>query len=211
MPKVPSRPSFSINDLASGEASQEPSATSSPPIWISREGEKLHHLVEYLAKEFIGRLDGGIERIVGIALYGAIAVRRFLPIRQLRIGNESRRAVAGNIDLRHDFDVQCRRMRDDHANIILRVITGNRLRPIAELRQKRRIRPPRRADGRQQRVSLDFETPCLVIRQVPMEPVHAQPCKNVDKPHDITGRIELSRDIQMATAPAVTRRIGDGA
>ncbi|MNL36547.1 hypothetical protein D3C87_1586320 [compost metagenome] len=102
-------------------------------------------------------------------------------------------------------------MRDDHANIILRVITGNRLSPIAELRQKRRIRAARRADCRQQRVSLDFETPSLVIRQVPMEPVHAQPCKNVDQPHDITGRIELSRDIQMATAPAVTRRSGDGA
>ena len=44
-----------------------------------------------------------------------------------------------------------------------------------------------------------------------MEPVHAQPCENIDQPHDIISRIELPRNIQMATAPAVTRCIGDGA
>ncbi|MNX84136.1 hypothetical protein D3C86_1159210 [compost metagenome] len=44
-----------------------------------------------------------------------------------------------------------------------------------------------------------------------MEPVHAQPCENIDQPHDIISRIELPRDIQMAATPAITRRIADGA
>ncbi|MND88729.1 hypothetical protein D3C80_807610 [compost metagenome] len=173
--------------------------------------EQLNHLIEYLAEELIGRLDGRIERVVRISLHRTIAVRRFLPVRQFRIGDKSRRAVTGNIDLRHDFDIQRGRVGNDPAHVVLGVIARNRFGPVAKLRQKWCIRTTGRTHGGQQRIGLDFKTPCLVIRQVPMEPVHAQPCENIDEPHHIAGRIKLPRDIQMAAAPAVTRRIADAA
>ncbi len=108
--------------------------------------EQLHHLVENPAEEFVSEFDGRIERVVRISLHGAIAVRGFLPVRQFRIGDEGSRTMAGNIDFRHDFHIQRRRMGNDNAHIVLGIITGDRFRAVAKLRQKRRIRAACGAD-----------------------------------------------------------------
>ncbi|ENN84750.1 hypothetical protein RHSP_08534 [Rhizobium freirei PRF 81] len=148
-------------------------------------GEELDHFVEDLGEEFVGRLDGRVQGIVRIALDGMIALRRFLTVRQIRQGDEGRGAVAGDIDLRHDLDAECGGMSDDLAHVILRVEAADRFGAIAELRQQRLVRPAQNAGGRQLRIGADLQSPCLIVRQVPMEDVELQPGENVEQAQDI--------------------------
>ena len=89
--------------------------------------------------------------------------------------------MAGHFDFRHDGHEARRRIRHDFPHVVLRieaavldavVFSLGRLRStVADVMADQRLGAPR-ADVRQLRILLDLEPPALVIREVPMEPVH---------------------------------------
>ncbi len=119
--------------------------------------------------------------------------------------------MAGNIDFRHDFDIQLARMGDDGSDIRLGVEAPNRFCGVAKLRKHRLIGATHNAHGGQLRIGTNFEAPRLIIGQVPMEHVHLVPGENIDETKHVWCRSKLARYIEVASAPSVTRFIRDGA
>ncbi len=102
-------------------------------------------------------------------------------------------------------------MGEEAAHLVLRVVAGIGLGGAARLGDHLLPGAALRADVDEFGDRLDLQPPALVVGQVPLEDVQLVPGEDVEMAGDRGERIELARDVEMAAAPGVTRRVGDRA
>ena len=122
------------------------------------------------------------------------------PARVLGIGLARSRSVAGHVDFRDDLDMALRRVLDNFANLLLRVV----LRRGVYVR----VRAPA-AHAREIRVGLDLYPPALRVRQVPVEAVELEPGHLVEQPFDLLHSEEMPCLVEHETAPGEARSVFD--
>src|SRR5579872_1081487 len=110
--------------------------------------------------------------------------------------------MPGQFDLGYDGDIPVRRIFDDVADLVLRIISAVFGAVVA---RARRVADDRTAaagaDFREQGITFDFNAPALVLRKVPVEVVHFMQRDKIDIAFDEFDGEEMSADVQMKPAP----------
>ena len=173
------------------------------------EGEQRKHLVEDAlveAQRCLGRAER--VRVYAPARTDLEAVRE-LGVAERVVSRDRRRAVAGQLDLGHHVDVQVGGEGHDRADLFLGVepTVGHAVVHGAVAAHGRRLAP--RADFRQPRITLDLDTPTLVLGQVPVEDVEFGRRHALEQALDLLHVVEVAPHVQHHPAPTKARLVGE--
>ena len=172
--------------------------------------EQLKDFIDHGLDEFIDRLIGRVQAIIGKTLHRLI-LTLLGRIAQLRQRLQRGIGVAGNVDFRDDGDGQAIGQRNDLTGDVLGIVaTGGLWTRAQQRRQGLAVTAPG-ADLGQLGECLDLDAPGFVFGQVPVELVELVPGHQLDELADFSGRIELARHIEMAAAIGKAGFVGDGA
>ena len=132
-------------------------------------------------------------------LHPRVRNRRHGRGRELRVRDERRVHVPGEVDLRHDHDAVRVGVGDEVAKLPLRVEAAA---PAANR--------GRSADRGEPRPRLDLDPPALVVGEVQVQTVEAVRRDQVDDVPHVLRRKEVPRDVEHQTAPFVARPVPAG-
>ena len=128
---------------------------------------------------------------------------------QFRISRQRRLHVTRKVDFRNDRDIAFRRVSHDFPGLFLRIETAVRLAVIlARVTSDHRL-AAFGADFRQLGILLDFDTPSLVFRQMPVEAVDVMQGQHVDVRLDFIHAEHVAAHIEHHATVAEARRVVD--
>ena len=156
-------------------------------------GRELRELADHVVHELADARARQVERAEADVGAG-VRLRLVARGRELRIRDQRRVHVAGQVDLGHDDDTALRRVLDDRRVVALRVRAA---RPAADR--------GRAADLRQPRPRLDLDPPALVVGEVQVQPVEAEARDHVDEALHVLDAEEVPRDVEHHAAPLEAR------
>ena len=162
--------------------------------------EQSHHLIQHIMHKLYSEIIRDINYFTKHP-HSAFHLYLFFSGSQLRIGSNCCRAMRQNLYFRNNRYIQFLGISHDLLDILLSIVTS--LRNIIKLI----IFPfptqtgafTFRTDFNQFRIFLYFNTPALIIRQMPMKGVHLQACHFIKKrlhsffPFEITSFVKHHR------------------
>ena len=162
-----------------------------------RAGGQLHQFGHDILDELVGALLADAQR--GEPDLDALVERRSLAVAgQLRVGGERRIGMAGQIDLRHDGHVPARRVGDDLAVVVLRVVATASAVCLGQAAVLSQARP-----------ALDLDAPALVVGEVQVQDVELEQGHVVDVALHVVDAEEVARDVEHRAAVGEARVVGD--